>query len=93
MIFFLFVATRVLAFLAHPSHILLYAPGDSLRRRLRVTPKRLKIVFSFSGYGGIGCTCHTRTHLKNADAVLLFYCRNVQNPKRASETASGCVSK
>ncbi len=47
MIFVLFVATRVLAFLAHSSHILLYAPGDSLRRRLRVTPNRLKIVFMF----------------------------------------------
>jgi hypothetical protein len=26
-----------LAFLVHPSHVLMYAPGDSLRRRLPAT--------------------------------------------------------
>ncbi|POT62508.1 hypothetical protein C3428_11130 [Citrobacter braakii] len=30
-------AACVLAFLAHPSHVLMYAPGDSLRRRLPAT--------------------------------------------------------
>ncbi|EGT3610194.1 hypothetical protein [Morganella morganii] len=30
-------AAGALAFLAHPGHILMYAPGDSLRRRLPAT--------------------------------------------------------
>lgn len=134
---FIFQAVAALVALAHPGHILLYAPGDSLAYRL-ATPRTIlenndflpvcgyafvgfprspqshtfvcswgfaasppsrnpkpfenRVLFLYSGYGGIGCACHTRTHLKNADAVLLLYCRNAQNPKRASEAASGCVS-
>lgn len=95
MIFVLFVATRVLAFLAHPqSHTFVCSWGLAASPPARnPKPFENRVLFLSQAMAALVALAIPRTHLKNADAVLLFYCRNAQNPKRASEAASGCVSK
>ncbi|EKA9349255.1 hypothetical protein ACLF30_002897 [Cronobacter sakazakii] len=56
-------------------------------------PFENRVLFLSQAMAALVALAIPRTHLKNADAVLLFYCRNAQNPKRASEAASGCVNK